>query len=544
MAIAFERRLASFRAARVGLRPVGPDRVQDVSNAAAERLAADVDGELVRTPAGAFVRLDGRGDILPVDRLRLARLPGQPPPEAPLVCLDTETTGLATASGTLAFLVGLGWWEGARFRQVQLLLPDHAFEPALLEELGRHIPTDSWLVTYNGLTFDWPLLVARYRMARREAPAHAGHLDLLPFVRRVFRHRLSDARLRTVEGELLGRRRPTDIDGWEIPGRYFEFLRTGTARPLLDVIRHNDDDVRSLGLIVAVLEQRLGDSAARMASPPGDLAGLSRAYARERRLGEALACLDAAVAMLPPRLPARDPFGRTAIPVDSGDDGLEWLARRRRPDFGGRPLTPRSLPWRGFAAPTARDPWTPERILAERARLLRRVGRHEEAEAAWLAVAERGGPPAMRGWIEVAKLREHHLGDPAGALEATLVATRLVRRQLLANRLLSRLDRDLERRATRLRHRLRRPSGPRPLTDAASGAPPWLADPALGRPDRVFHAALPGLRPLRALDPPQVASPNRGAEAVEPVRRGRVGGKGRGEIRWNDERVDLVEGGP
>ena len=78
--------------------------------------------------------------VLPIDRERLARLPGQPPPDAPLVCLDTETTGLATAAGTVAFLVGLGWWEGDRFRQVQLLLPDHADEPALARHDRRAHP--------------------------------------------------------------------------------------------------------------------------------------------------------------------------------------------------------------------------------------------------------------------------------------------------------------------------------------------------------------------------------------------------------------------
>ena len=108
-----------------------------------------------------------RGAVDPAARGSRAAggLPGQPPADAPLLCLDTETTGLATAAGTLAFLVGLGWWDGSRFRQLQLLLPDHADEPALLEELARHIPRDGWLVTYNGRGFDWPLLVARYRMA-------------------------------------------------------------------------------------------------------------------------------------------------------------------------------------------------------------------------------------------------------------------------------------------------------------------------------------------------------------------------------------------
>ena len=148
---------------------------------------------------GLVVRCTTEPREIPLDRVGLAALPGQPPPGVPLVCLDTETTGLATATGTVAFLVGLGWWEGDAFHQVQLLLPDHADEPALLTALAGYIPLDGWLVTYNGRGFDWPLLVTRYRMARRAAPIHGGHLDLLPVVRRLFRHRLEDARLRTVE---------------------------------------------------------------------------------------------------------------------------------------------------------------------------------------------------------------------------------------------------------------------------------------------------------------------------------------------------------
>ena len=77
-----------------------------------------------------------------MDRERLARLPGHPPAGPPLVCLDTETTGLATAAGTLAFLVGLARWEGPWFQQVQLLLPDHADEPALLAEIARWVTPD------------------------------------------------------------------------------------------------------------------------------------------------------------------------------------------------------------------------------------------------------------------------------------------------------------------------------------------------------------------------------------------------------------------
>jgi hypothetical protein len=212
------RRLARFRAANPGPGtaddplPYRPSPSRDL----ARRLADAVDGEVVDAGGGVFVRVERAGIDLPLDRGRLASLPGQPPADRPLVCLDTETTGLATAAGTVAFLIGLGWWTGATFRQVQLLLPDHAEEGVLLDEVGRHIPRDAWLVTYNGRGFDWPLLVTRFRLARRAAPDHAGHLDLLPIVRRLFRHRMDDARLGTVERSLLGVERHDDVDGWEI----------------------------------------------------------------------------------------------------------------------------------------------------------------------------------------------------------------------------------------------------------------------------------------------------------------------------------------
>src|SRR5438094_7312829 len=126
-----ERRLANYRAA---IRPDPAPSVADKTRSAglAEMLATAVDGEVVDGAFGAVVRCEPLTVVLPLDRERLACLPGQPPPDVPLVCLDTETTGLATASGTVAFLIGLGWWEDDRFRQVQLLLPDHPAEPGLL----------------------------------------------------------------------------------------------------------------------------------------------------------------------------------------------------------------------------------------------------------------------------------------------------------------------------------------------------------------------------------------------------------------------------
>ena len=305
------RRLARYRAATPG-----PGTAADplpyrpsASRELARRLADAVDGDVVDASNGVYVRVERPAIDLPVDRARLATLPGQPPSDRPLVCLDTETTGLATAAGTLAFLIGLGWWAGTSYRQIQLLLPDQGEEGVLLDEVGRHLPPDAWLVTYNGRGFDWPLLVTRYRMVRRAAPPIGGHLDLLPHVRRLFRHRLDDARLGTVERMLLGLTRVDDVDGWEIPGRYLGFLRGGPAQPLAAVVRHNDEDVRSLARLLAHVEQRLGDPEVRSSAPRGDLAGLARAFRRERRLEEAIACLDAALAVEPTTEPAAEPAG-------------------------------------------------------------------------------------------------------------------------------------------------------------------------------------------------------------------------------------------
>jgi hypothetical protein len=472
MSIALERRLANFRLglarAPAETTPAvanawsAPDRMRRV-DAGAERLAAELDGELVRTATGCFVRVEGRGDVVPVDRERLARLPGQPPADVPLVCLDTETTGLATAAGTLAFLVGLGWWEGSYFRQVQLLLPDHADEPAFLDELRAHIPAHAWLVTYNGRGFDWPLLVARYRMARAGPPIHGGHLDLLPVVRRLFRHRMPDARLQTAETELLGLRRHHDVEGWEIPARYLQFLRDGEPARLLEVVRHNDVDVLSLARLLAHVDKRLGDETVRHEAPPGDLAGLARSFAGHHRFEEALDCVDAAIAGervgTGSQPPEPVPVMARPEPHLVREEADQWWSPRRRPDFGGRHgREGAAAAWRVQATDRLDAGWTPARLATERARLLRRLGRYAEAEAAWLSVADSAGTLGALAWVEIAKIREHRRHDPEAALAATLAALRLVERRRFTGRPDARLERELVRRTLRLRRRIARRS--------------------------------------------------------------------------------------
>jgi tetratricopeptide (TPR) repeat protein len=260
------------------------------------------------------------------------------------------------------------------------------------------------------------------------------------------------------------------VEGWEIPGIYLDVLRGGVVDALAGVVIHNEKDVRSLGLLLAHVEQRYAQRASRHGAPRGDLAGLARAYGRERRHDEALECLDDALAAA---APTRDPFGRTpvgrALEVEAAETERDaWWSPRTKPHFGGR--VPRTG-WRGDlandrggslgpgAGPTAWEAnarWTDERLAAERARVLRRLGRWAEAAEAWQTAAAAGGGLGAIAWIEVAKLREHRLGDPSGALAATRSAWRLLERSRVIGRPYPRVEADLVRRGARLAARIRR----------------------------------------------------------------------------------------
>ncbi len=197
--------------------------------------------------------------------------------------LDTETTGLAGGTGTYAFLVGLAWWDAGGLQVEQLFLRDFSEEHSLLHELSARIAERPVLVTFNGKSFDWPLLENRFTMTRAiRVPTLAAHLDLLHPARALWKLRLGSVRLVELERHVLdaaklGWHREDDISSAMIPQFYFDYLRGGSAKPLAGVVKHNQMDLRGLaalyGKINSLLDER---QAAHEDTDSLDLFGLSR----------------------------------------------------------------------------------------------------------------------------------------------------------------------------------------------------------------------------------------------------------------------------
>src|SRR5271157_5837143 len=197
--------------------------------------------------------------------------------------LDTETTGLAGGTGTYAFLVGLAWLDAGGLQVEQLFLRDFSEEHSLLHELAARLAERPVLVTFNGKSFDWPLLESRFTMTRAiKVPALAAHLDLLHPARALWKLRLGSVRLvelerHVLDAERLGWHRGDDISSAMIPQFYFDYLRGGIADPLAGVVKHNQMDLRGLaalyGKINSLLDER---EASHQAADSMDLFGLSR----------------------------------------------------------------------------------------------------------------------------------------------------------------------------------------------------------------------------------------------------------------------------
>jgi hypothetical protein len=310
-----------------------------------------------------------------------------------LLYLDTETTGLAGGTGTYAFLVGVGFFDGDDFEVRQFFMRDLDEEPALLSALEAMFREFDGFVTYNGAGFDLPLLETRFVLGRRRFPGEVFHVDLLGPARRLLSASLADCRLGTVEQSVLRFIRDEDLPGALIPTVYFEYLRRKRPDELPRIFEHNRHDILSL----AALTGWVADAVVR--APVSDLdpellAGLGRL------------------------LEAAEPDRSLACYRMALDEGL-------------------AAPFR-------------ERVLLRLAQGEKRRARWEEARALWEAAIAAPREFDPRPWEEIAKVHEHRRRDLAAARSVVEEALALARHHRASERVLAAFEHRLERLVRRL----------------------------------------------------------------------------------------------
>jgi hypothetical protein len=275
--------------------------------------------------------------------------------------LDTETSGLAGGTGTYAFLVGVGRFVEGQFLLQQFFMRDPAEEAAMLEGLATFLAPCRALVSFNGKAFDAPLLRTRYTLHRMPLPFKGyGHIDLLPLARRLWRDRLPSRALKYIEEHVLGMTRSVEeVPGYEIPWLYFDYLRSGDARPLGGVFYHNAMDVVAMAALLAHTTEMI------------------------------------------------------ANPFDGGrvEHGLDFIALGRLFEDLGQPDEAARLYERGLE--TGLEHADFGAAVQRLARLQRRRGDLEQARRLWEQASEAGHLYAM---VEMAKYFEHRQRDASAAL--------------------------------------------------------------------------------------------------------------------------------
>lgn len=316
----------------------------------------------------------GRQHLFPsIPFQNLARWAGNPelgslPPQA-FAFLDTETSGLAGGTGTYVFLAGVARLEGGVFHLAQFFMRDPTEEGALLLALEEFLTPCQALVTFNGKSFDCPLLNSRYTLQGWRSPLpDLGHIDLLHLARRLYRDQLPSRTLGSLEVALLDlQRSEEEVPGWLIPQLYFDYLRTGDARPMRSVLYHNAMDVVSMAALLSHLGHLLEDPMSASEDPPVDYAAIGRLF------------------------------------DDLHDDQMAAQLYRFSLDHG----LPENLFWD-----------TLERLSF----LHKRRGEYDEAIQLWQKAARHG---YIYAHVEIAKVYEHHRSEPDQALEWTEQAIQL-----------------------------------------------------------------------------------------------------------------------
>jgi hypothetical protein len=192
-----------------------------------------------------------RQDVIP--------LPPLDPDPGRVAYVDTETTGLSGGAGTYVFAAAVATPIGCGLRLAQLFLPEPGMESAFLHLLHRELQPVAAIATFNGGSFDLPVLRTRWVMARMPGGefTHAPHVDLLTLVRALYRHRLESCTLRLVEERVLGYERDDPLPSALVPDAYFDYLRAGSRNYLEAALEHNRLDVISLVHLHSRLLRRL-----------------------------------------------------------------------------------------------------------------------------------------------------------------------------------------------------------------------------------------------------------------------------------------------
>lgn len=315
--------------------------------------------------------------------------------------LDTETSGLAGGTGTYAFLVGAArFTAGGEFLLQQFFMRDPSEEPALLDALGRFLAPAQALVTFNGKAFDAPLLNTRYLMHRMPNPMRDfAHLDLLPLARRLWRDRLESRALKYIEENvLLAPRSVEEVPGYEIPYLYFDYLRTGDARPLKGVFYHNAMDVVAMAALLSHTAKMLAD------------------------------------------------------PFHEGiEHGLDVIAMAKLYEHLGDWETAARLFERGLQMSLGEDYfWQAVQRLAV---LQKRRGDFEQAIPLWEQAAMDGH---VYAYVELAKFHEHRRRDPAAALQWTKSALKQLKQGGLPSYVRKHWEQELRHRRERLEAKVRK----------------------------------------------------------------------------------------
>lgn len=244
-----------------------------------------------------------------------------------IVFFDLETTGLSGGAGTVAFLVGCGYFENGAFVTQQYFLPGFAGERALLHAVNELLGSARRLVTYNGKSFDVPVMEVRWAFQRMRAPLdEVAHLDMLPIARRFWRDdddgMPQSCRLVSLERALLGFERVGDVPGWEIPARYFDYIRHGQVESLEPVLAHNRLDLISLAVLTARV-QRLAREGPTVSSDPREWFALGSLYEACGDRSRAESCFERV---------AMSRFASTTLAVEAWRRVARLKRRRRRYD--------------------------------------------------------------------------------------------------------------------------------------------------------------------------------------------------------------------